>query len=92
MNIQEFFDMPEDQRQFVIDLHNKQKSIRMTRELIMNERAKLSTREFNNQQTCEHPFATKNYQAIENEFGNLTGGGYYRFHCEDCGFRWQEDK
>lgn len=92
MDVKEFFNLPESERQFIIDLHNKQKSVRMTRELIMSERAKLATREMNNQTQCEHPFATKKYRAHENEFGNLTGGGVYTYHCEDCGFRWQEDK
>ena len=31
-------------------------------------------------------------KAFENEFGNLTGGGEYRCHCEDCGFRWSDQK
>jgi hypothetical protein len=42
--------------------------------------------------SCEHPFATKEYRAFENEFGNFTGGGEYRHHCDDCGFRWSEEK
>lgn len=92
MNVQEFFELPEDQRQFIIDLHNKQKKIRYAKGIIAEERQKLTTREFNNQQECEHPFATKQYHANETEFGNYTGSGVYRYHCEDCGFRWQEDK
>ena len=92
MNVQEFFDLPEEQRQFIVDLHNKQKKIRYAKGVIADERQKLNTREFNNQHECEHPFAQSRYQAHENEFGNLTGGGYYRYHCEDCGYHWQEDK
>lgn len=92
MNIRDFFDLPESERQFIIDLHNKQKKIRHTKEVIHDERLKLITREFNNQNQCEHPFATKEYRANENEFGNLTGGGVYNYHCDDCGFRWQDDK
>lgn len=92
MNIQDFFDLPEEQRQFIIDLHNKQKKIRYTKSVIADERRKLDTREANNQMECEHPFANKIYKAHENEFGNLTGGGWYNCHCEDCGARWQEDQ
>ena len=92
MNIREFFDLPEDERQVLIDLHNKQKSIRNTRESIDIERRKLTTREANNQTDCDHPFAEKTYKADENEFGNLTGSGRYFYHCEDCGFRWSEKK
>ena len=92
MDIKEFFDLPHDQRELLVDLHRKQKLIRMTRGQIEDARRRCDTQEFNNQQECQHPFAEKKYQAHENEFGNLTGGGYYRYHCEDCGARWQEDK
>lgn len=92
MDIKAFFDLPEDQRQMIIELHNKQKSIRHAKSTIAEERRKLDTRETNNQMQCDHPFATKKYRANENEFGNLTGGGVYSYHCEDCGFRWQDDQ
>ena len=92
MDIKQFFDLPEEQRQLIIDLHNKQKKIRYTREQIVDEFNKLKTREANNQISCDHPFAVKEYKAHENEFGNLTGGGQYYCHCDDCGFRWVEDK
>lgn len=92
MNVKDFFDLPEEQRQLLIDLHTKQKDIRSVKEWIDIERRKLATREVNNQMSCEHPFATKEYKAFENEFGNLTGGGEYRYHCEDCGYRWTTEK
>lgn len=92
MNIKDFFDLPEDHRQILIDLHHSQKMVRMERENIDIERRKLATRELNLQTKCEHPFATEEYRAFENEFGNLTGGGEYRHHCEDCGFRWTTNK
>ena len=92
MNIKDFFDLPEDQRQLLIDLHTKQKGVRFKKEQIDIERRKLSTRELKNQMSCEHPFATKEYKAYENEFGNYTGGGEHRYHCEDCGKRWSEQK
>ena len=92
MNIKDFFDLPEDQRQFIIDLHNKQKMIRMERESIDNERRRLTTSEFNLQTKCQHPFANEEYKAYENEFGNLTGGGEYHHHCKDCDYRWSTNK
>jgi rubrerythrin len=92
MNIKEFFDMSEEQRQFIIDLHNKQKNIRDIRDAINDERQKLNTRELNNQLDCIHQFAKSKYVAHENEFGNLTGGGTTYYHCEDCGYHWSEDK
>lgn len=92
MNVKDFFDLPEDQREMLIEIHRKQKMVRAEKEYISLERRKLSTRELNNQTACDHPFATKEYKAHENEFGNLTGGGEYRYHCEDCGFRWSENK
>lgn len=92
MDIKQFFDLPEEQRQLIIDLHNKQKKIRHTRDQITDEYVKLRTRETNNQMSCDHPFAVKDYKAHENEFGNLTGGGHYNCRCDDCGFRWVEDK
>lgn len=92
MNIRDFFDLPESERQFIVDLHNKQKKVRYTKDQIADERHKLMTREANNQMQCDHPFATKEYRAHENEFGNLTGGGVYNYYCDDCGFRWQDDQ
>lgn len=92
MNINEFFNLPEEQRELLTQLHNKQKRIRLDKERIELERRKLATRELNLQLECEHPFATKTYKAYENEFGNLTGGGEYNYHCDDCGQRWTEYK
>ena len=88
----DFFDLPNEQRQLLIDLHTKQKWIRHEKELIDIERRKAATRELNNQTDCDHPFAVETYKADENEFGNLTGGGTYHYHCEDCGLRWREKK
>ena len=92
MNIKDFFDLPENQRQLLIDLHDKQKSIRFQREMIDNSRRSLNTKEINLQMECEHPFATKEYKAYKNEFGNLTGGGEYQHHCKDCDYRWSTNK
>lgn len=91
MNIQEFFDLPEDQRQMIIDLHNKQKKIRYAREQILEEREKLNAREFNNMMQCDHPFATKTYKAREDEYGTMTGGGWYTYKCGDCGNVWTDE-
>lgn len=92
MNIKDFFDLPEEQRQLLIDLHTKQKDIRSVKERIDIERLKLATREVNNQMSCEHPFAESTYKAYETEFGNYTGGGEYRHHCDDCGMKWSTEK
>jgi len=92
MDVRDFFNLPEDQRDLLVNLHRKQKTIRHTRANIMEERQRLVTREFNNQNECEHPFAEKTYRARENEFGNLTGGGEYHHYCEDCGKRWTTEK
>lgn len=92
MNVKDFFNLPEDQRDILVNLHRKQKSIRASHHNIMAERAVLATREFNNQRECEHPFAESTYKAHENEFGNLTGGGSYYWTCDDCGKRWTTDK
>jgi hypothetical protein len=92
MNIKDFFDLPEDQRELLVELHRKQKQIRKDKEYNDQQRRMLQTREINLQTECEHPFAEKTYKAHENEFGNLTGGGVYYYHCEDCGYRWTENK
>lgn len=92
MDVREFFKLPEDQRDLLANLHRKQKGIRRNRELILDERKQLDTREINNQLQCEHPFAEFKYKAHENEYGNMTGGGVYYYHCEDCGKRWQQDR
>lgn len=88
MNVKDFFDLPEDQRDILVNLHRKQKLIRSSRESILEDRKRLDTRELNNQRECEHPFAESTYKAHENEFGNLTGGGTHHWYCEDCGKRW----
>ena len=92
MNIKDFLDLPEDQREYIIEIHNKQKEIRKTRQDIEFMRNKLNTREFNNQLECTHPDVQKTYKAHENEFGNFTGGGEYECFCEDCGKIWREYK
>jgi len=92
MNIKEFLDLPEETRDYLLKLDVKRKQIRKTAESIATDRFKLNNRELNNQMQCEHWFADKTYKAHENEFGNYTGGGEYRYHCEDCGKRWSEEK
>lgn len=92
MNIQEFFDLPEEQRELLTEMHRKQKEIRSQRLYIETERRKLDTRETNLQMNCEHPFQSKIYKADTDEYGILTGSGTYHFHCPDCDRRWQEHK
>ena len=92
INIDEWFELPEEHRDFFVKLHNKQKQIRLDKERIDIELRKLATRKINLQMECEHPFTTKEYKAHENEFGNYTGGGQYYCHCEDCDRRWSEEK
>jgi len=92
MNVRDFFDLPEEQRDMLVSLHRKQKLIRSSRDNIMEERAKLATRELNNQRECEHPFAESKYTAHENEFGNLIGSGTRYHWCDDCGKRWTTDR
>lgn len=92
MNIQDFFDLPEDQRDYMVEMHRKQKMIRMTRDAINGERGRLDTQELNNQENCSHPFAKEKYVAHENEYGNLTGGGTTWHHCQDCNARWMTEK
>jgi hypothetical protein len=92
MNVRDFFDLPEEQRDMLVSLHRKQKLIRNSRDNIATERMQLATRELNNQRECEHPFSESTYKANENEFGNLMGSGTYHWYCEDCGKRWTTDR
>lgn len=92
MDIKDFFDLPHEQRELLVEMHRKQKRIRNDRDVINAEIQRLETRRFNMQQDCDHPFADKKYKAHENEFGNLTGGGTYYHHCDDCGLRWTTNK
>ena len=91
MNTEEFLNLPEKERDYIIAIHNKQKKVRMARDQIKEERAQMETRELNNQMYCDHPARKERYVAHENEFGNLTGGGIYHYYCEDCGHRWSQD-
>ena len=86
MDVRDFFNLPEDQRDLLVNLHRKQKQIRHTHTSILEERQRLVTREFNNQQECEHPFAEATYT------GHGAGGGIYHYHCQDCGKRWTATK
>jgi hypothetical protein len=90
MTIDDFLNLPDEDKALFIDAFNKQKHIRNTRDGIAAERQKLATRELNNQLSCDHPNRKSTYVANENEFGNLTGGGTTYYHCPDCNSRWSE--
>lgn len=90
MTVDEFLNLPDDEKALYLEAFEKQKHIRKTRDGIASERQKLTTRELNNQISCGHPNAKSKYRAHENEFGNLTGGGVTNFHCLDCDLRWSE--
>jgi len=92
MNTDDFFNLSESERQYLIDQHNKRKKVKATRDYIKEERKTLDVREANNQMYCDHPAKKERYVAHENEYGNLTGGGTTHYYCEDCGFRWSDEK
>lgn len=92
MDINQFFELPEDEREALIDAHLHRQYVISVRDGIANERRKLDTRELNNQMNCNHLSATSRYVANENEFGNLTGGGTHHHFCPDCLNRWTTDK
>ena len=92
MNIDQFFELDEETREYLLSLHTKRKHIRYEREQLDIELRKIKTRELNLQMECEHPNANSRYVANENEFGNLTGGGTYHLYCPDCYNRWTEEK
>ena len=91
MNIQEFFDLPENVRDELLRQHQKRKKIRASYEDILREEQKLNIRKTNLQNECEHPHKTHKYVAHENEYGNYTGGGTYYYKCPDCGLNWHSD-
>ena len=92
MNYIDFLNLPENQRDHLVKIWEKQKRIRTCREDIELGRERLKTREINNQNACDHTFAEKTYKAFENEFGNYTGTGEYQYRCGDCGKQWSEAK
>jgi hypothetical protein len=88
MNIKDFLDLPDTERQTLVDAHNKSKRIREQIRGIKHEEEKLRTRRLNLQIECDHPYRIERYEAHENEFGNYTGGGTYTYYCPDCDYRW----
>lgn len=92
MNIQDFLNLSDDAREYLIDLHNKSKRIRNASQQIKSEEEKLRMRRLNLQLDCEHIYKTTKYEAFENEFGNHTGGGEYVHYCPDCDRRWTSQR
>lgn len=92
MNIEQFFELDEETREYLLSLHTKRKYIRSQREQLDIDLRKIKTRELNLQMECDHPNADSKYTANENEFGNLTGGGYTNYYCPDCYNRWTDKK
>jgi hypothetical protein len=92
MYVTDYLKLTEEEKQAIVAAITKQKQVRHARDEIAGERQKLKTREINNQLRCDHPMATSQYVANENEFGNLTGGGTYYHTCPDCGMTWSTNK
>jgi transposase-like protein len=91
MNIEEFFELPEDAREYLLELHNKRKYIRDMRAMLDRDIQKHKTREFNLQQECTHPHPDKRHSLNEDEYGKRTGGGRTHYYCPDCYYRWTDE-
>ena len=92
MDIKDFYKLSEEERKEIVRVERTQSMVRITRDQIARGRLELEQEEKNNQERCSHPAATSTYKANENEFGNLTGGGEYRWFCSDCNKRWTSNK
>ncbi|NBP01229.1 MAG: hypothetical protein EBU90_14030 [Proteobacteria bacterium] len=92
MDIRDFLHLSENEREYLISIHNKSKRIRNDAETIKREEEKLRMRRLNLQLECEHPYKRTKYEAFENEFGNFTGGGEYVHYCPDCDRRWTSQR
>lgn len=88
MDIREFFELPEDVRDEIIRVHNKQSVIRDRARMIKLDRDILNKKEAALQQECEHTFAASTNRVIEDEYGRRTGASENQHYCPDCDLRW----
>ena len=93
MNVKEFLDLPKEQRELLVELHEKQKRVREQWDQIRFDEAKLFNRKFNLQHTgCEHPMATKVANSDKGNYDPSQDSSWYDCKCPDCGKTWVEDQ
>lgn len=92
MDVKQFLDLPEDQREELVRLHEKQKYIHGEWEQIKYAEQKLNTRKLNLQLECEHPFASRTAKADTGNWCKQDDQYWYDCKCPDCGKVWQEDQ
>ena len=90
MDLKEFLDLPQEVREELVRIHNKQSYIRTEREGIMLAEKKLEIRKINLQNECEHPNVTKTAKADTGNFCPQDDSYWYEFRCPDCGKFWTE--
>lgn len=92
MDIKEFLDLSEIEREELIRVHDKQKRIRAEREDIMLAEKKLEIRKINMQNECEHPNVTKTAKADTGNWCPQDDSYWYEFRCPDCSKFWTENQ
>lgn len=92
MDIKQFLDLPLDQREVLVSLHEKQKYINRQWEKIKEDEKSLGIRKLNLQLECEHPFASRVPKADTGNWCPTDDKYWYDCKCPDCGKVWQEDQ
>jgi hypothetical protein len=90
--IQQFLNLPEEEREAITQLHKHQQLIRSCWVQIKREEKELINRKTELQLECKHPFATKTAKADTGNWCKADDSYWYEFKCPDCGKFWQEDQ
>lgn len=91
--MRDFLNLPEEDRQKLVELHNHQRYVVEQRERYENEIKRLHTALFNLQTTgCEHPFATRVNKSDTGNWCKADDRYWVECACPDCGKRWAEDQ
>jgi hypothetical protein len=91
MTIEEFFELPEEEREALVQLHQSRKRTKAEHDAICAERRKLDTRMLNNQIQCTHPAVVKHHHSDVGNWSKADDCYWTDFECPDCGKRWSEE-
>lgn len=91
MDVNQFFELSEEEREALVQMHQNRKIIRSSYQAIRDEQKQLDTRMLNNQMRCEHPAVIKHHQSDTGNWSKADDMYWTDFECPDCGKRWSEE-
>jgi len=89
MKYEDFFHLPQSERDRLMAIHRKQNIIRTTSAQIKKQYDELNTQYRKNQEDCLHPFTKKEH--IRTEDYGCAPAFSTNFYCEDCDKHWREE-